>query len=426
VLSSLDTETGTVRELLRSDVQLGLPVGSPDGQRAAIVQAISSDRGIVAGDLTVIDLDSGASATLATADTDVTQLQWIDSSRLGYLGLRHLQSVAGIVSTSGPAIEVFATDVSCGGRYPDGSFLADGRVVVTESAYDLPPRVTLREGAGDKVLASTAHPGTDYLRSIAGTAETVTWTAPDGLEIEGVLCHPDGDGPFPLIVHVHGGPVSAWRDMWSMRFVWVPLLVARGYAVLHPNPRGSSGRGQAFARLVYGDPGGADAHDHLSGIDALVDRGIADPARIGLIGGSYGGFMTSWLITQDQRFAAAVPYAPVTDWYSKVFTSNIGRWNRSMLGADPEQPGTVFQTRSPVLHASKVRTPCLNVAGGLDLCTPPDQAREFHQALQSYGAAESVLATYPTEGHGVRSYPAMTDFLTRTLTWFTNHMPASP
>jgi Dipeptidyl aminopeptidases/acylaminoacyl-peptidases len=90
-----------------------------------------------------------------------------------------------------------------------------------------------------------------------------------------------------------------------MRDHAVPLLVSRGYAVLLPNPRGSSGRGQEFAAAVVGDMGGADTHDYLSGIDAMIERGIADPARIGTMGVSYGGFMSAWLVTQDQRFKAA-------------------------------------------------------------------------------------------------------------------------
>jgi dipeptidyl aminopeptidase/acylaminoacyl peptidase len=424
VLSVVDVPSGTTRELLRSDVQLALPAGSPDGRYAAIVEAACSDRWVVAGDVSVIDLASGT-RTAVDVGADVTRVHWLDGNRFGYLGQRGLTSVAGIHDLdTGERTELFVTDLSCGKIYAEGAFTADGRVVVARNGYRVPTEIAIVAEHKDEVLASVAHPGTDYLLSVNGTAERVTWTAPDGLEIDGMLCTPPGPGPYPLIVNVHGGPISMLRNTWSLRYPYVPLLVSRGYAVLNPNPRGSGGYGQPFARHVVGDMGGADTHDHLAGIDALVARGIADPARIGLIGGSYGGFMSSWLVTQDQRFAAAVPIAPVTDWTSKAFTSNIGGWAKEFLDSDPEQPGTLMHTRSPVLHASKVRTPCLNVAGGKDRCTPPEQAREFHQALESHGV-ESVLVVYPQEGHGVRSFPAVTDFLARVVDWFERHMPAT-
>ena len=196
-----------------------------------------------------------------------------------------------------------------------------------------------------------------------------------------------------------------------MRDHAVPLLVSRGYAVLLPNPRGSSGRGQEFAAAVVGDMGGADTHDYLSGIDAMIERGIADPARIGTMGVSYGGFMSAWLVTQDQRFKAAVAGSPVTEWYS--FTFN----------ADPEEIGNQVHTRSPVMHASRARTPTLLTAGVKDRCTAASQAMEFYQALISHGV-DSELVIYPGEGHGVRRFPAVTDYLTRLVTWFERYMPA--
>jgi dipeptidyl aminopeptidase/acylaminoacyl peptidase len=428
VLSHIDVATGSARTLLTSDVQLGLPSGSPDGRRVAVVQAVCSDRWVVAGDLLLIDPASGDTRRADTEGTDVTRLQWLDADRLGYLGLRHLDSVAAVLDVrDGGTTELFATLEACGGNtfYPDGTFTADGQVVTVQESYELPPQLVWFGPDGDQVLVSIAHPGTEYLRSVAGHAEAISWTAPDGLEIEGILCRPAGEGPFPLVVHVHGGPIFAHRNQWTMRSSWVPLLVARGYLVLSPNPRGSSGRGQDFAAMVVGDMGGADTHDYLSGIDALVERGLADPDRIGLIGGSYGGFMSAWLVTQDARFAAAVPLSPVTDWYSQSFTSNIAAWGNRFLAADPEQPGSRAHTRSPVLYASQARTPCLNVAGALDNCTPAGQAVEFHRALRAHGVP-SALAVYPQEGHGVRSYPAVIDFLTRTMDWFERWMPPNP
>lgn len=418
---------GAVRTVLGSKAQLALPVGSPDGTRLAVVEAVCSDRWVVAGDLLVVEPDSGKVRRIDTGGTDVTRLQWLDSERIGYLGVRHLDSVAGIVDAAdGSVSELFSTSLACGGStfHPDGAFTDDGAVFTIQESYELPQQLVLFGRDGERVLASAAHPGTDYLRSVAGSAEAVEWHAPDGTRIEGILCKPAGDGPFPLVVNIHGGPVWGFRNVWTMRSPWVPLLVSRGYAVLNPNPRGSSGRGQDFAGLVVGDMGGADTHDYLSGIDALVERGVVDASRVGLIGGSYGGYMSAWLTTQDTRFAAAVPISPVTDWYSQSFTSNVAGWGNRFLDADPEQPGSRAHTRSPVLHAGKARTPCLIVAGAQDNCTPPGQAQEFHQALRAHGVS-STLVIYPQEGHGVRAYPAQVDFLTRTLNCFEHHMPAA-
>jgi dipeptidyl aminopeptidase/acylaminoacyl peptidase len=432
VLSRLDISTGEVTELLRSDVQLGLPAGTPDGRRAAVVQAVCSDRLIVAGDLILLDLVTGTRCAVDTAGTDVTAVQWIDGTRLGYIGQRHLDSVAGIADAGdGPlpgaitAKELAASAQSWASWfYPAGAFTSDGRLVVIRDDYDLPQQIAIVGTGADQLLASLAHAGTDYLRSVAGSAASVSWSAPDGTEIEGVLCTPPGAGPFPLVLNVHGGPIGAYQRSWSMREPAVPLLVSRGYAVLLPNPRGSSGRGQEFAAAVVGDMGGADTRDYLSGIDAMIERGIADPARIGTMGVSYGGYMSAWLVTQDQRFKAAVSGSPVTEWYSFAFTSNIPRWGLWFLdSADPEEAGNQVHERSPVMHASKARTPTLLTAGAKDRCTPPGQAREFYQALVGHGI-DSELVIYPGEGHGVSRFPAVTDYLTRLVGWFEKYMPA--
>src|SRR5712691_245066 len=432
VLSRLDVSTGEVTELLRSDVQLGLPAGTSDGSRAAVVQAVCSDRWIVAGDLILLDLVAGTRCAVDTAGTDVTAVEWIDGTRLGYVGQRHLDCVAGIVDAGDGSLperitakELAASAQSWASWFnPAGAFSSDGRIVVIRDDYDLPQEVAIIGAGTDEVLASLTHAGTDYLRSVAGSAANVSWNAPDGTSIEGVLCTPAGAGPFPLVLNVHGGPVGAYQRGWAMHDDAVPLLVSRGYAVLHPNPRGSSGRGQEFAAAVVGDMGGADTYDYLSGIDAMIERGIADPARIGTMGVSYGGFMSAWLVTQDQRFSAAVSGSPVTEWYSLTFTTNIPRWGLWFLdNASPEESGNQVFTRSPVMHASKARTPTLLTAGAKDRCTPAGQAREFYQALIGHGI-DSQLAIYPQEGHGVSRYPAVTDYLTRLVTWFERYMPA--
>src|SRR6516164_6688341 len=224
-LSRLDISTGEMTELLRSDVQLGLPAGTPDGTRAAVVEAVCSDRWIVAGDLIVLDLAGGTRCAVDTAGADVTAIQWIDGTRLGYIGQRHLDSVAGIADTGqGPlpetisAKELVASAQSWASWFnPAGAFTSDGQVVVVRDDYDTPQQIAIVGTGTRKVLASLAHAGTDYTRSVAGSATDVSWSAPDGTAIEGVLCTPPGAGPFPLVLYVHGGPIGAYQRSWMMR-----------------------------------------------------------------------------------------------------------------------------------------------------------------------------------------------------------------
>ena len=172
-----------------------------------------------------------------------------------------------------------------------------------------------------------------------------------------------------------------------------------GYAVFLPNPRGSSGRGQEFARANLGDMGGGDFKDILAGVDALVRDGIVDDARVAITGGSYGGFMSSWAVTQTDRFAAAIPFAVVTDWTSFHYTTNIGQFDALFLQGDPDDPAGPYPKWSPVFHAHKCKTPTLILHGEDDLCTPLPQATEFYNALVEAGC-EVELVVYPREGHG--------------------------
>ena len=422
-LDRLDAD-GTLTTLYTPEVQLGWPSASPAGSGWAVVEAVCSDRWVVAGEL-LVSSGGAVPERVDTLGVDVTTTRWIDAGRIGFAGIRGLETVVAVYDVAArKTTELWAsTDTSCGVRHPEVAWTGGGQCVLVEEGYAQPQRVVAVSDGEVVVLLDTTHDGARYLLSVAGSAEAVAWSAPDGTRIEGILCTPSGEGPHPLVVNIHGGPVWSYRNLWSMFYAWTPLLVAAGYAVLSPNPRGSSGRGQDFARQVFGEMGGADTFDFISGVDALVERGLVDPARVGLMGGSYGGFMSSWLVTQDQRWAAAVPVSPVTNWYSQHFTSNIPYFDALFLDGDPEVPGDKFHSRSPVAHASKVTTPCLNVAGALDRCTPPTQAQEFHQALLEHGV-ESQLVIYPQEGHGVRAFPALTDFCARVLDWFQTHMPA--
>ena len=152
-----------------------------------------------------------------------------------------------------------------------------------------------------------------------------------------------------------------------------------------------------------------------------MEQGIADPARIGVTGISYGGYMSAWLITQDQRFAAAVPISPTSNWYSQHRTSQIPFFDEFFLDASASEPGGKFFDRSPVMFADRVTCPTLTLTGARDHNTPPTQALEFHRSLLEHGAT-SVLATYPTAGHGIRSFPEVIDDTARYVGWFLKYL----
>jgi dipeptidyl aminopeptidase/acylaminoacyl peptidase len=420
-LVAIDVASGEERELVRSDVQLGVPAANADGSRAAVVEAVCSDRTVVAGTLLLVDVGTGDVTRVETGAVDVSDLAWIDRDLLFVAGLRGMDSVFGVVdAAAGTYAERWSTSDGSGAWFPAGRPLdAEAFVTVLES-LDHPPAMTVVRGGAASAVATFEHEGTDYLAGAIGHPERVTWTAHDGLEIEGWLLLPDGPGPHALVVNVHGGPVWAYASRWPRAMVHG--VASRGYAVLMPNPRGSAGRGQEFAGMVVGDMGGDDARDVLAGIDALVERGVADPGRIGVTGGSYGGFMSCWLPTLDDRFAASVAISPVTDWYSQHFNSNIGRWDAEFLAAEPTDAGGPYRDRSPVMFADRVRTPTLLTAGANDRCTPPGQAVEFFRALRWQGV-QAELVLYPEEGHGVRKLPTIVDLCARMVAWFERFMP---
>jgi dipeptidyl aminopeptidase/acylaminoacyl peptidase len=424
-LALIDTSTGHSREIYAPRDQLGCPAASPSGKHLAIVEAVCSDRWIVAGDLQLIETPSAKIQRIDTRGVAITYTEWRSDQQLLLAGHRGFESVVGIYDvTSARFSEVWCShDLSTGGRYITVSGLNERGdcVLVGESFVRAPEIAVIRDGQYQPVRSFDLGYG-EHAAAI-DVVERVRWKAPDELAIQGWLLRPKVAAPYPLVLHVHGGPVSHWRPRWpgrSGRSVVDLMLLKRGYAIFLPNPRGSSGQDQDYARRVQGDIGGAETTDHLSGLDYLVERGIADPKRLGVTGGSHGGFMTCWLITQDDRFAAAVAVAPVTNHVTEHLISNIPHFVKLFLADNYANPHGKYLQRSPIMHAQKVRTPTLNICGALDRCTPPQEAVQFHNALLQNGV-KSVLVTYPQEGHGIRKFPATIDYVARVVAWFEQH-----
>jgi dipeptidyl aminopeptidase/acylaminoacyl peptidase len=256
-----------------------------------------------------------------------------------------------------------------------------------------------------------------------GSQERLSWRAPDGLELDGLLLLPPqrtrADGPFPLVLVLHGGPYSRFGDdlqlRWSSPAQW---LATAGYAVFCPNPRGGLGHGAEFARAVRAAVGVLDWPDVESGLEQLVDEGVADPERLALGGWSQGGYMAAWGITQTTRFRAAVIGAGPTDWGMMVAESDMPTFEASLGGsAGWEGSGPHRHDElSPISYAHRVTTPALILHGEEDERVPVSQARFFARALRACGA-EFQLVTYAREPHGIGERNHLLDLLGRWREW---------
>lgn len=422
-VTRMDSEGAS--EVYRPRDQLGWLAASPSGEHLAIVEAFCSDRGLVAGDLRLIETRSGRVSKIDTAGADITHTEWCSEQRVLLAGHRGLETIVGIYDVmTGTFTETWTSrDITTGGRFITISRLNDrGDFALVGESFLKAPEVSVVRQGEYRTLKSFDLGYAAHAQAIIDAVEPISWQAPDGVTIQGWLLLPKGHQPHPLVMHIHGGPVWHARPTWLGR-VGLPtlLLLKEGYAVFYPNARGSAGRGQEFARRIQGDMGGADTHDFLSGIDHLVEQGMIDAKRLGVTGGSYGGFMTSWLITQDSRFAAAVAVAPFNNPVTEHLLSNIPTWLPLFFSDHYTNLSGKYFTRSAVMQAHKARTPTLNICGALDRSAPPEEAAQFHSALRENGVS-SMLVTYPLEGHGIRKFPAAIDYAARVVAWFEEHM----
>jgi dipeptidyl aminopeptidase/acylaminoacyl peptidase len=417
----VDVDAGAVGDLHLPADQVERVALSPDEARVAFIEGFCSDRGLLVGTAIVVTTADGA-ATRPAPELDVGSLEWRDERSLWFAGQRGLVSTCGTIDAEGGGSVVWDGDASLlSGWTPFASAAPDGGLLAAAyTAWDAPPELRVLDPS---VPAEGWRPVT-ALNSQAepprAVCERRLWHC-DEHEIEGLVLRPAGagDAPLPLIVWVHGGPTGA--HVIEYPTLHNAALLDAGYAVLLPNPRGSSGRGQPFARANIGDMGGGDLRDILAGVDAIVAAGVADPDRIGIAGGSYGGFMAAWAVTQTDRFRASIPFAAVTDWLSFHNTTNIGRFDKLFLAADPYEAGGEYFHRSPVVHARAVKTPTLVMHGELDLCVPVSQGIEFHHALAEAGV-DTELVIYPREGHGWRERDHQLDGCRRMVEWFNLHL----
>lgn len=296
---------------------------------------------------------------------------------------------------------------------PDGS-----RLCAVGQAAAEPPEVWQADIADGQVTRLTDENASPRKLSL-GKRSVVSWHSEDGLAIEGGLVLPPGHkagAPAPAILLVHGGPAGRFREDFGL--LPAQLLAAAGYVVLMPNPRGSSGYGEAFVNGNFRDWGGGDFRDLMAGVDWLIAEGLADPARLGIYGGSYGGYMTAWAVTQTDRFKAAVCQCGLSNLYSFHAQTDITPGFLELyLGCSPYDQPERYWDRSAMKHQANVRTPTLFLHGEQDVRVPIEQSYELFWALRHRGV-ETQLVTYPREGHGIGEVAHQKDLYERVLAWF--------
>ena len=265
-------------------------------------------------------------------------------------------------------------------------------------------RPTVNAASADKAL--TSHNAHAVAFAVAAT-EVMRWKSTDGRDVEGVLVYPVGwtpaDGPRATIVKVHGGPSGVHLQSFQAASYGADAqrYAADGYVVLLPNPRGSSGYGDEGLKAVVGDWGGLDFQDIMTGVDELIDRGVAHPDSLGVMGWSYGGFMTAWTVTQTSRFKAAVAGAAITENIAMWGTQDVQHHFEAYFGGGPYEPGMweVYQKSNPLAFIEHATTPTLVIHGANDPRVPPNQARIFYRALLA-NDVETKLVWLPRSGHG--------------------------
>jgi dipeptidyl aminopeptidase/acylaminoacyl peptidase len=255
--------------------------------------------------------------------------------------------------------------------------------------------------------------------------EEIEYASFDGKKIHAWIQKPAGyraGTRYPLILNIHGGPHSAYGHTFSHEF---HLMAARGYVVLYPNPRGSTGYGAEFGNIIQYRYPGDDYKDLMAGVDELERRGIADPKRLGVTGGSGGGLLTNWAITQTDRFAAAVSQRSIADWsawwYTADFTLFQPRWFRSPPFRDPQE----YASRSPLTYVEKVKTPLMLIEGESDYRTPPGAGGEAMFRALTFLKKPVVMVRFPGEPHELsRSGKPWhrVERLEHIVNWFDKHL----
>ena len=426
-LVAFSARDGVSRTLHQARRQVQMPAWSPDGSQVTFLSSNYSDRGDVDGGVFLVASEGGQARELSSGHgaSDRYLLWSADGTKLlttateqGGMGVAEIDLATGKRTSLWRGLEGIS-DVTSLDRTGQAAS-------VTREDNTRPKDVwIIRRTDNELEWSQLTRLNPQTVDFDAETAKSVRWKSVDGLEIQGLLKRPiglSGDGPLPLLVVAHGGPCWVNRPQYGITDLWYGM-VANGVAIFEPNFRGTAGFGLEFAEANIGDMGGMDWQDIVSGIDYLVEQGIADPDRLAIAGGSYGGYMTAWAVTQSTRFKAAVMNAGISDWRSFHGTSRLNGWEVVHYGgSQPSDVLELWERFSPINYVDNVTTPTLIVHGEQDLDVPVEQAYAFFRALRDRGV-ETELVVYPRQGHGTEETAHRLDKTRRSIQWVLDRLP---
>jgi dipeptidyl aminopeptidase/acylaminoacyl peptidase len=400
--------------------QLAMPKVSRDGSRVAFIGGIMSDFGSTGGDVYVLGLDGGAAINL-TPDmrASATAIAWRCDGRLQaelLAGDKTQFADLGAGQKAVPARILWSGEESLGDRAGGISTACPSGVTAdAHESFTQAPEIEVGAiGHWRNLTALNAG------WTLPARVQSVWWKN-DGFDIQGWLLMPlHADGKMPMITVVHGGPAAAATPGFAGPGTSTALL-EHGYALFRPNPRGSYGQGERFTQANIRDFGHGDLRDILAGIDAAAKAAPIDTVRLGLTGGSYGGFMSMWAVTQTDRFKAVVAAAGISDWLSYYGENGIDAWMIPYFGKSAYEDPAIYAASSAINYMHNVKTPTFAYVGEHDIECPAPQTQEFWHAMKAMNVPTSIMI-YPGEGHGLRDPEHLADAEKRTLEWFDRYL----
>ncbi|GAA5522645.1 S9 family peptidase [Aliifodinibius salicampi] len=403
--------------------KLGDIAWSPDGSRLAMI-AGADIHDPIDGRLFVVSAEDGSVTQLQPQlEQKFEQFEWIDNNTIQYLTSEGVWSNYGSINVDGTGMETIVDveepNITSFDRAEDGT-------VVFSASSSKHPRELFSLKSGETQRLTNSNPWLDEVA--LGQQKVVKWTANDGTELQGVLVYPlnyEKGTKYPMITTVHGGPEAHYDHGWVTSYSDPgQVAAAQGYFVFYPNYRGSTGRGEDFAKSSQGDLAGAEFDDIVAGVDELVSVGLVDETKIGVTGGSYGGYATGWMSTRyTDKFAAGVMFVGISNNISKWGTSDIPEelylvHARERIWNDYQD----FLERSPIYYTGQADTPLLIMHGKNDTRVSPSQSYEMYRHIKTRTNTPVRLVLYPGEGHGNVNATARYDYNLRMMRWFNTYL----